>query len=587
MILSIVFNIMLYAAIFYEYKQVKHDKCNKYYNVIMAASITVLMLYYVYSLSTRRMVYTWDFANYYKIQLGLQAFFEEGVFSGLKSVAASLLLSDYNCLISIFCAFFFELFRIKSVNAFIINYFVACIIPVIIAFSFVVRKFAERFGIINKKSFYTIVMAGFVFMPLVNYPALLGQPDIFGLVFVMMLVFAALSYDFKKRDTALWIFIFVNTILLILTRRWYMYWVVSFFAVWFVTLALSSGEDRRKVIKNMLVFAVLSMVVGMSGLFLYFKRILSYDYGDRYSFYDLGGMPYEVYNQSAYLGWLWCALLIAGFVLGVICRKTRSIAIATTVSIAMCMFMITAVQNSAEHQSLIYVTGYMILIMILLCVAENDKQRVYRTTAAIAAAAVICNAALSASGAVKNNLPGPVKTAFSQIDTSPVVRSDWDELGSVYGYITGLVRDGSVMYIVPHGNLYNPDTFRNYNEPATWEGSIPYGACVLGTHKFPVEFLDSEYIMTCSPIDDLDTSDNTIVKNLNTAVIKLAADGKFEKIKSFDFGNGYSFYIFKRMKKADSEEITYLKELFYYQSQKYPEDFEGVLDAYEKNIIRK
>ena len=580
-ILSLIFNIALYGGIIYEYRKIKNQKNNLYYNIILSATIVILASFYVYSIMKRRMVYTWDFANYYKIQLRLQSYFEEGALTGLKSVAVSLLMDDYNCLISIFSAFFFELFKVKSVNAFIINYFVSCIIPVIITFSFVVRKFADRFGISNKKSFYAIVMAGFVFMPLVNYPALLGQPDIFGLVFVMMLVFAALSYDFKKRDTAFWVFIFVNTILLILTRRWYMYWVVSFFSVWFVTLALSSGEDKRKVIKNMLVFAVLSMVVGMAGLFLYFKRILSYDYGDRYSFYDLGGMPYEVYNQSVYLGGFMCALIIAGFVLGVICKKTRSIALGTAASIVMCMNMITGVQNSAEHQSLIYVTGYMVMIMILLCAAENKKHRVYCITAGITAAVIICNAALSASGTVKNNLPKYVKTAFSQIDTSPVVRGDWDELGSVYGYITELVKDGSGMYIVPHGKLYNPDTFRNYKEPGTLQDSIPYGACVLGTHIFPVEFLDSEYIMTCSPLDDLDTSDNTIVKNLNTAVIKLAADGRLEQIKSFDFSNGYSFYIFKRVKKADSEEIAYLKELFYYQSQKYPEDFEGVLDAYE------
>ena len=66
-------------------------------------------------------------------------------------------------------------------------------------------------------------------MPLVNYSALLGQPDIFGLVFIILLTNEALSYDCTSLDIMRCIVIFGFTIALILTRRWYMFFVLGYF----------------------------------------------------------------------------------------------------------------------------------------------------------------------------------------------------------------------------------------------------------------------------------------------------------------------------------------------------------------------
>lgn len=575
--LSLACNCTLWAGIIYEYFKVRKHKDNVYYNMILVISVVVLAAFYIYSINARKMVYTWDYANYYKIQLRLHSYFDNGVVSALKSVAYSLLMDDYNCLIGVFCAFLFEIFNVDSVNAYIMIYFCVCIIPVITAFSFMVRQFAKKFEVKNTRRFYTTVMAAFVLMPLVNYSALLGQPDIFGLVFVMMLIFMALSYDFAKQDIFAYIFLFVNTILLMLTRRWYIYWVASFFVIWFITLAIT--ERNKRSIKNMLIFAAASVVIGTAGLFPMIKRILLYDYGDRYSFYNLGGMKYEIYNQFSYLGLLICALIIAGIVAGIIFKKTRAAAVSTTASILACMVMITRVQNTAEHQSLIYVTGYIILIMIFLRVMEELLIRKYGVITGIICLAVTGNAVVCSSG-ISRIIPKPAGYVFAGIDTSPVVREDWEDLTVMYEYIKQLLADGSEMYIIPHGKNYNPDTFRNYTNPGSMDDVISYGACVLGTHIFPVEFLSARYIMTCSPIDDLDTAGNSIVKNLDAAAAALASEQKLKTVGKFVFDNGYTFIIYERTEKADTKEIQYLKELFYYQSQKYPEDFEQVLDGF-------
>ncbi len=286
LVLSFICNAVLYAAIAYEYVKTCKKGKNTYYNIVLGVLVILLMAFYVYSIYVRRMIYTWDFANYYRIQLRYRDYFDGTVISGIKATAASLLLDDYNCFISIFCEMYCRLFNIKSVNGYIMSYFVACIIPVIAAFSIMIRSFMNRFcnkTEVRKRAFYVIIMAAFVSMPLVNYSALLGQPDIFGLVFIMLLTNEALSYDFTSLDIMRCIVIFGFTIALILTRRWYMYWVVSFFVIWFVTLAFVS-DDRKKALKNMAAFAAISLVAGGAALFVMLRRILTYNYGDRYSF---------------------------------------------------------------------------------------------------------------------------------------------------------------------------------------------------------------------------------------------------------------------------------------------------------------
>ncbi len=603
LVLSFICNAVLYAAIAYEYVKTCKKGKNTYYNIVLGVMVILLMTFYVYSIHVRRMVYTWDFANYYRIQLRYRAYFDGTVISGIKSTAASLLLDDYNCFISIFCEMYCRLFNIKSVNGYIMSYFVACMIPVIAAFSIMIRSFMNRFcnkTAVRKRAFYAIIMAAFVSMPLVNYSALLGQPDIFGLVFIMLLINEALSYNFSSLDIKRCIVIFGCTIALMLTRRWYMYWVVSFFVIWFVTLAFVS-DDRKKALKNMAAFAAISLVAGGTALFALFRRILTYNYGDRYSFYNFGGIRYEISNQISYLGIVLTFLLGAAVIAGLAVHRLRAVTAGAVLSVAMCMLMITRVQNSAEHQSLIYVTSYMILIMVLLCACMNAdmytagrKGMLLRAVEMVAVAAVAAvmavNSVVSVSGMASKAASGlnvNRMRLFTTIDTKPVVRDDWADIGIVYDCLAGLISGGENIYIVPHGKKYNPDTFRNYKAPATLDDYIPYGACVTGTHTFPVEFLTYDYIMTCSPIDDLDTADNTIVKNLNEAVNHLAMTGVLEQSREFEFANGYTFTIYRRISAADAADIDYLKDLFSYQSQKYPEDFEGVLEAYEKNFIRK
>ena len=69
LVLSFICNAVLYAAIAYEYVKTCKKGKNTYYNIVLGVLVILLMAFYVYSIHVRRMIYTWDFANYYRIQL--------------------------------------------------------------------------------------------------------------------------------------------------------------------------------------------------------------------------------------------------------------------------------------------------------------------------------------------------------------------------------------------------------------------------------------------------------------------------------------------------------------------------------------
>ena len=58
---------------------------------------------------------------------------------------------------------------------------------------------------------------------------MLSQPDWFGLIFGFSILLLTLDYRFDKFETSRFLFIFLATAAIILSRRWYLYFVVSYY----------------------------------------------------------------------------------------------------------------------------------------------------------------------------------------------------------------------------------------------------------------------------------------------------------------------------------------------------------------------
>ena len=92
----------------------------------------------------------------------------------------------------------------------------------------------------NTRWYFLIGFSWCVTFPFLRMSAMLGQPDWFGLIFAFMLLLLTLDYRFDRIDLPRCLLIFAATAGVILTRRWYLYFVVGYCFAYVLLLVVSS-----------------------------------------------------------------------------------------------------------------------------------------------------------------------------------------------------------------------------------------------------------------------------------------------------------------------------------------------------------
>ena len=134
--------------------------------------------------------------------------------------------------------------------------------------------------------------------------------------------------------------------------------------------------------------------------------------------------------------------------------------------------------------------------------------------------------------------------------------------------------------MIPHGDLYNPDVFRDLAMP-NWDvyDLVPYGSAILGVHSFPMGLLTAKYVLTCDPFSGIG-----MAHRYNSAFLSEIPQKHFEEVERFDMGNGYVFTAYQRISPTDREEILFYEEYFTKENEKFPEMFSGVLNDVLENL---
>ena len=110
-------NICIWLILFHSYRKLTSDRRDKrFYILVMAATVLVLMAVYYWSLHTRRMIYYWDYSNYYAIQIRTNRLAQLPFFKLVREIIDSIWYDDYNCFICLFCVLPFKLLKIHTVR---------------------------------------------------------------------------------------------------------------------------------------------------------------------------------------------------------------------------------------------------------------------------------------------------------------------------------------------------------------------------------------------------------------------------------------------------------------------------------------
>ena len=527
----------------------------------------------------RQTVYSDDAINYFAKQTLLFGSFGQSGFYGIHVLLESLLTADYKMFMNLFISVPY-LFTGRSINAFMVCYAIACFVPMWFALLMGAKYLAQQLPACHTALYYPLCMAVMVLWPMFLWPATHGMPDAFGLTFAAVIALLCADYRFETLPWPRLLAIFAATFALILTRRWYMFWILAFYAVY--VLAVLVGAVRRKTLgstlKHMLLFGVPSAVIIVGALLPTFKTILTTDYADIYGAYYGGGFGNNCLGQLSTQGLIWLVLCAAGLVWLLYCRSTRAQAIVAAAASLGAMVLFTRTQSLGDHQSLILAPFYLLMLFGLCAKLTQQKAKPWLRNAAAGVLAVFL--VVNFGNALR--LPGKnVQTlALSSESLDLTRRTDLAQMRAVTDFVLEHCTEDQTVYINMDSNGYSGTTFA-YSDPAhpqlqtmiLWESSVP------STHGFPTGIWTSEYVMVTDRVDE-----GGIVGPINAALrTQSPAAVHYEYVTEFPL-DGITLYCYRRTARPDAEEADYFKQVFAEYDARWPEIFSQRIDEYMQSV---
>lgn len=551
--------------------------------------------YTVWALTRRDFIYYWDYANYILKQYEAETAFAQGAAAGFGYIFASL-TEDYTAFICLFTEFPFCLTD-HSGGSYAASQLV-CVFPTLaVLLAGLVIKVGEVLRVKNSSGFFVIGFGWCVTFPFLRMSALLAQPDWFGLIFALSILALTVGFRFERLEPARCAALFFATAAIIITRRWYLYFVVGYYFAYAMLvligcarMAVKNQKELATVrARNLVLFGLAAMSAMTILLWPLVKHILQYSYSSHYAYYNVGGLALELLQQALRIGALNLIIIILGFVLAAK-RRLPALPCLALCELAVSLVLFTRVQNSGSHQMLLFVPAYLLLFLCgaaYLADTLSERRALklgYIVFTFVFALSVRCSPLTIVA------LPEPVMHAvasfwpyaaeFVRLDTLIYDRADLGQIQALTRWIDENCAEGETAYMIPHDMLYNPDMFKNCALPEIQiSDKLCFGFSVLGTHDFPTGFFDSKYVITASPFPQTYVNTGELSNKLNELFLA-ERDERFAYTASFDMGNGTVFTVWQRTVQADRAEAEYYLKAFAEEDAQFPDMFSGVINRW-------
>lgn len=553
-------------------------RLTRFDGAVLAVCCLLSAAFYLHAMVGRQSLYLWDNATYYNLQVRLESNFADGVFMGVGSTIYKTWFNDYApFVINILLEPFF-MFTARTANTFAI--LCALLIPSLVYFSALVFLMVLRRQLSPRapRLFTALGMAFALLMPLLHVALYRGMPDLLGVAFAFMLMALLTGYDFDRPAPARLVSLTTFTGLLILTRRSYMFTVVTIFLFYGVRALVQALRGRnRQALLRFVRFAVVSVLCVGLPLAPMFWRIIRADYSDRYATYQTGGFLSELSNQRVYLGYFLLAVLLVGVIYGLYKSKTKFLSVLTAAGAILTILLVTRVQNMDDHQSLAVAPFY--LLGFFLCALAVANLRPWQLRAM--PAAVLGGMCALNFGACSQLLPPlwfPTEVYSGLYFYVDNVREDMAGIDAVNDWLRENCSGENSAYMICHGVVYSADVFRAAALPdESIRTILAYGAVNPGNDAFPKELFTAQAVLTCTPFDP---SNHT--EKINNAFLENQEKYQpFEVAATFDMGNGYTITAYRRVKAPTVEELDTYRRWLAEEDDQFPYNFSAVWDQLE------
>ena len=566
-----------------------------FHKAVLVGLWAAAVLYFYWTLGSRTFLYHWDYVNYILKQYHAEAAFAQSTGAGFRFLLDSI-TEDYTNFITPFTEFPFCLSG-KTGDDYAFCQVFSVLPSLLVLLAGLTVKVGRMLRVKNRFWYFLIGFSWCATFPFVRMSAVLGQPDWFGLIFAFMLMLLTLDYRFDGIDLPRYLLIFAATAGIILTRRWYLYFVVGYCFAYVLMLAVSSirlakdGQPSRAVHRmvRLVVFGLCAAGAMVLLLLPMVRKILSFDYAGRYSYYNFGGITLELAAQTLRIGLLNFILIGMGLWFAAK-RRLPALPCLAGAELLASLVLFTRVQNTGSHQMLLFVPGWLLLFLVgSAALADGLKKHTavklcYWGFTMVFAVSVRCSplTTVALPGFVVDHFPLKAVSEFVRLDKLTYDRTDAAQIQRVDDWIDAHcdAEKGEFAYMIPHDMLYNSDMFQYAALPdIQLQGKLAAGISIPGTHEFPVRFFEAKYVLTAEPLPQTFVSGGELSGRWN-ALFCAARDEHFTQAASFDMGNGTVFTVWERTEPADRAEVEYYLDAFAQEDALYPEMFSQVAEAW-------
>ena len=566
-----------------------------FHKAVLVGLWAAAVLYFYWTLGSRTFLYYWDYVNYILKQYNAEAAFAQSTGAGFRFLLDSI-TEDYTNFITLFTEFPFCLSG-KTGDDYAFCQVFSVLPSLLVLLAGLTVKVGRMLRVKNRFWYFLIGFSWCATFPFVRMSAVLGQPDWFGLIFAFMLMLLTLDYRFDGIDLPRYLLIFAATAGIILTRRWYLYFVVGYCFAYVLMLAVSSirlakdGQPSRAVHRmvRLVVFGLCAAGAMVLLLLPMVRKILSFDYAGRYSYYNFGGITLELAAQTLRIGLLNFILIGMGLWFAAK-RRLPALPCLAGVELLVSLLLFTRVQNTGSHQMLLFVPGWLLLFLVGSVALANGLKKhtavklCYWGFTMVFAVSVRCSplTTVALPGFVVDHFPLKAVSEFVRLDKLTYDRTDAAQIQRVDDWIDAHcdAEKGEFAYMIPHDMLYNSDIFQYAALPdIQLQGKLAAGISIPGTHEFPVRFFEAKYVLTAEPLPQTFVSGGELSGRWN-ALFCAARDEHFTQAASFDMGNGTVFTVWERTEPADRAEVEYYLDAFAQEDALYPEMFSQVAEAW-------
>ncbi|RGL38361.1 hypothetical protein DXC69_07180 [Paenibacillus polymyxa] len=523
-------------------------------------------------LQREHFIYYWDFSAYWNTSIQFNNLLSTDFIAASKQIYASILRDDYSVFPTVFLALPLK-FLGTSYMSYVLAIYTCFLYPSCLILFLLCIKIADQIQLNTKLNVLIIFVLTFTF-PIMIAPMLGGYLDSIGLIFIGLSLVILFNNDFERLNVKAILLLAACLVLLTFTRRWYGFWIVSFFGSIGIAFIFKWILEKDFRFKQLLQVILIFFIIGASSaLFLviffneFIQRALNNNFKNAYSAYYFGDVLSNLQNLFYHYGAFILIIALVGCIGLLFISKTRYISIFLVTNLFITYFLFTRIQSLASQHYYLLTVNVLILFIsgVILILNYLSKIKYAKSVGlVILAYLVLCNFLVTFT----NTNARPVtyfSSLFSDFKQTPRVRTDIPVLKQMTADLKEISSEQHKVYVLSSSGILNDDILRQIEMPDN-SNALPF---MNLTHHvdlrdgFPVSFFESDYVVIALPTQyHLGESGQKVVGILAEEVMNGSLKNNFKPLKSYTLDNNVEAIVLKKTSSITKEKVELIRSQF-------------------------